>query len=536
MGSVNMPSLDDDNLFLGDAINIATRPVHTRLNKLILLRLPLAIPPRADDPSLYIQGILHITPLYIAFESLWHSALHANDSGPDASPSHQNDSPGRPFPLRTQSSTSSSGPQPSPRIHRILDALYIPGLLRSSRLRSDLRSLTGWSDALLQSRLEEAATSSGRLGEVIAHIHRSASEHPHVLLAYAWVLYMALFSGGRFIRATLESAGTQQEGFWTSSSSSDMSRAKKAKVPVHGPLDFFHFPTPQDGEDLKHEFKARLADVGRLLTAEERGHIVQEAVCIFENLILVINQLDDVCHTKLADLNSTDASVLSPRSAGFRIRDSVIVTRERSYRAQQQRSQATDEEEEEEEDGDGEDAGTKRSSSSTSSSSSSSGSDSDGKAVDEPKPQGTNAGRQKSCHTVQLASSSPRAEKDDTFSRRLTSRTRSDSGSNFSNGSPNMDPELAERLARAMRFDPQPAVPERTTPSCFETRKQGGAVALPGNDGGADRTDGLEDGKKLEEEEKSQPRNRGDSTLARGIQVASALGVAVAAVVAYSRG
>ena len=33
-----------------------------------------------------------------------------------------------------------------------------------------------------------------------------------MLLAYAWVLYMALFSGGRFIRATLESAGT--DGFW----------------------------------------------------------------------------------------------------------------------------------------------------------------------------------------------------------------------------------------------------------------------------------------------------------------------------------
>ncbi|KAB5550964.1 hypothetical protein GE09DRAFT_156627 [Coniochaeta sp. 2T2.1] len=536
MGSLNMPSLDDDNVFLGDAINIATRPVHTRLNKLILLRLPLAIPPRADDPSLYIQGILHIAPLYIAFESLWHSALHANDSGPDASPSHQNDSPSGPFPFRTQSSTS--GPQPSPRIHKILDALYIPGLLRSSRLRSDLRSLTGWSDPLLQSNLESTATSTGRLGEVIAHIHRSASKHPHVLLAYAWVLYMALFSGGRFIRATLESAGTQEEGFWTSaSSSSGMSNAKKVKVPVHGPLDFFHFPTPQDGEDLKHEFKARLADVGRLLTAEERGHIVQEAVCIFENLILVINQLDDVCHTKLADLNSTDASVLSPRSAGFRIRDSVVVTRERSYRAQQQqRSQATEEEEEEEEDGDGEEAGTKGSRSSTASSSSSSRSESDGKTIDESKSQGTTADRQKSCHTVQLAPASPRVEKDDPFSRRLTSRTRSDSGSNFSNGSPNMDPELAERLARAMRFDPLLAVPERTTPSSSsETGKQGGAVALHGNDGGADKTDGPpEDGKKAEEE--PQPRKRGDSTVVRGIQVASALGVAVAAVVAYSRG
>ncbi|OIW29807.1 heme oxygenase-like protein [Coniochaeta ligniaria NRRL 30616] len=505
---------DRNNVFLGDAINIATRPVHTRLNKLILLRLPLAIPPRADAPSAYTQGILHIAPLYISFESLWHSALHAHESEQqhDSTPSQPGEptphstSP-RPFPFRSQSSNSerpSHGPVPSPRIHTILNQLFIPGLLRSSRLRSDLRALTGWSDAALQSRLEEVAT-NGRLGEIVAHIRRSAGKHPHVLLAYAWVLYMALFSGGRFVRATLESAGAH--GFWTAEESA--SKQQRRTAPAHGPLDFFHFPTPQDGEDLKHEFKQRLADAGHLLTPSEREDIVKEAICIFENLILVINQLDDVCHTKLGDLNSADGtSVLSPRSMpGFRIRDSVIVTRERGYGGAK-RSQPEEEPVPDSEEG-----------SSSSSSTPSPEPQTEENEADVPKPE-----RQKSCHTVQLASASPRIEKDDPFSSRPLSG-RDSSNNNM------MDADLAERLARAMRFDPQLPVPERTPSATGSTAEREEAQDDDVVGGGADKTDGVSG-----EEGGAPPRKRSDSTMARGIQVASALGVAVALAVAYSRG
>jgi heme oxygenase len=505
MGSNNIPSSNATNVFLGDAINIATRSVHARLNKLILLRLPLAIPPRADGPSAYTQGILHIAPLYISFESLWHAALHAHESNPEDSPTQPSESVSRPssprpFPFRSRSTSNNSdpsqGPRPSRRIYTILNQLFIPGLLRSARLRSDLRSLTGWSDAVLQSRLEEVAT-SGRLGEIVSHIRRSAEKRSHVLLAYAWVLYMALFSGGRFIRATLESAGAR--GFWTAG-------GEKRTAPVHGPLDFFHFPTPQDGEDLKHEFKQRLVDLGGLLTEGEREHIVREAICIFENLILVINQLDDVCHTKLEDLNSVDASVMSPRSAGFRIRDSVIVTRERSYRAAQ-RSQPEEPASE---------PGSDPKESSSRSTTSPSGSESEGESKPQPQPPKMDRqdvpklDRHPSCHTVQVASASPRVEKEDPFSRKMGGRTRSESS--------NMDPDLAERLARAMRFDPRLPVPERT-PSATEVTKPESL-----KDGGADGT------------ETPEPRTRSDSTMARGIQVASALGLAVAVAVAWSRG
>lgn len=501
MGSNNVPSSYDTSVFLGDTINIATRPVHTKLNKLILLRLPLAIPPRADAPSVYTQGILHIAPLYISFESLWHAALHAHESESAVPATNDSASNARPLPFRSRSANASpaQGPRPSPRIRTILDQLFIPGLLRSTRLRSDLRSLTGWSEAVLQSRLEDVAA-AGRLGEFVSHIRRSAEKRPHVLLAYAWVLYMALFSGGRFIRATLESTGAH--GFWTAG-------GDKRTVPVHGPLDFFHFPTPQDGEDLKHEFKQRLAGLGALLTEEEREDIVREAICIFENLILIVNQLDDVCHTKLSDLNSVDASVLTPRSATSRIRDSVIVTRERSYRAAQ-RSQPEEPASEP-----GSDPKESKSGSPTSLPDSDSDVESKPEPTkkaevqqDVPKPL-----RHASCHTVQLASASPRIEKENPFSRRASGLTRSD-------GSSNMDADLAERLARAMRFDPKLPVPERTPSSAEVTEEQQESR----NDGGAEET------------RVPEPRKRSDSTMVRGIQVASALGVAVAVVLAWSRG
>ncbi|RKU42476.1 heme oxygenase [Coniochaeta pulveracea] len=331
------------DVFVGDAINAATRSVHTKLNKLILMRLPLAIPPRATDTSAYVSGILHIAPLYICFESLWHAAIHAD------SPTNSLDQQECAFSLPSTSNSSPNLPQPSPRIHSILAALYIPGLLRSARLRSDLASLTSQSETEIQRRLENVA-STGRLGEMVSHIQRSVSRHPHVLLSYAWVLYMALFSGGRFIRATLENAGRANPNLWGHAKPSSSSQLAEAQTPfqrksstmasTHGPLQFFHFPTPQDGEDLKVEFKSRLAEQGKLLTRGEVEDIVKEAQCIFENLILVIGQLDDVCHTSMNDLRSPLEELANPfgspgtgeKGSGFRIRDSVLVAKERAAR------------------------------------------------------------------------------------------------------------------------------------------------------------------------------------------------------------
>ncbi|KAJ3481825.1 hypothetical protein NLG97_g7726 [Lecanicillium saksenae] len=65
---------------LGEAIAASTRGIHARLNKSIISRLPLALPPRASDPSTYVTGLIHIAPIYLAFESLWNDFL---EPGPE---------------------------------------------------------------------------------------------------------------------------------------------------------------------------------------------------------------------------------------------------------------------------------------------------------------------------------------------------------------------------------------------------------------------------------------------------------------------
>ncbi|KAI1391526.1 heme oxygenase-like protein [Hypoxylon trugodes] len=342
-----MPSKTEDgaattppttNRTLGESINIATRPAHTKLNKLIILRLPLALPPRTDDASNYVQGLLHIAPIYATFEGLWQGIIQD--------------------PLTSTKLTTDSNSTVFPRIHALLKHIYLPNLARSSALHEDLTALTGWSDATLAERLAEVSSESPILAELLSHIRDAVGEKPHVLIAYAWVLYMALFSGGRFIRASLERVG-KDEAFWRpmvdgGESDSDNGEQEEGvideyKMPggypstgtgarwektqrkiqnqrdetaTEHPLSFFRFATPSDGEDLKVEFKARLAtstcipadntaatlqtdlhpnittDSRLFLTKIEQEDVVSEAQNIFSYMTNIVGELDEVCGTE----------------------------------------------------------------------------------------------------------------------------------------------------------------------------------------------------------------------------------------------
>ncbi|KAK4457768.1 hypothetical protein QBC42DRAFT_278362 [Cladorrhinum samala] len=356
---------------LGDSINIATRSAHTKLNKNLLIRLPLCVPPRACNPTTYASGLLHVAPVYIAFESAWNAILESHDSNssrtgectpspgdfPSSSSSSSSSSSYLPtlFPFGTADS-SSSAPSKCERLHSVLDQLRIEGLARSDRILDDIASMTGWSEAEVQAHVKTVAE-KGRLKEFVAHIHRSIDKNPEVLLAYAWVLYMALFSGGRFIRSSLEGAG--QKEFWEKGCDAIPPLGVQCKTPRQradrGPLSFFRFDTAQDGEDLKKEFKRRFLMCGEgLLTAAERDRVVREAICIFDNMNLLVSQLDGVFGGTVAGgvgqgmggntynrspSSSLDswAGLLIARTStksfvggvGGRLRDSVAVAKER---------------------------------------------------------------------------------------------------------------------------------------------------------------------------------------------------------------
>ncbi|CZS95737.1 related to HMX1 ER localized, heme-binding peroxidase involved in the degradation of heme [Rhynchosporium agropyri] len=332
---------------LSERINRSTRPLHTQLNRLILTRLPLALPPYTTNPSTYVSGLLHITPIYATFEDLWASLL-VSPSLPttlDACEPGQPLLDSRSIPLISNTSDSPlliHTPKICTRTQSLLSHLRIPGLLRAGRLIEDIRTLTNTPDHQINVQLR-AISHSGPLAEFLQHTKSSVETNPHVLLAYAWVLYMALFSGGRYLRLALKEAGGQGEEFWTRSSSchrpyslddtyipprstsrpparntkfsasesNTTSTRRSSTNPTHGlrlpppepgvrvipGLKFFSFPGAEDGEDLKVLFKARIVEAEILLTEGEKEDIVREAGFIFTHMLQLVNQLDAVIGT-----------------------------------------------------------------------------------------------------------------------------------------------------------------------------------------------------------------------------------------------
>jgi hypothetical protein len=114
---------------------------------------------------------------------------------------------------------------------------------------------------------------------------------------------MAIFSGGRWIRARFASVGPE---FWLegraspspSPSSSSIARDDGGSTKTTTTTEslpgftFFSFDGEQDGEDVKAEFKARLLEAETLLSEEERREVVEMARELFQRNILLVGELD----------------------------------------------------------------------------------------------------------------------------------------------------------------------------------------------------------------------------------------------------
>jgi heme oxygenase len=312
---------------LGNSINTGTKPLHTKLNKLIVGRLPLALAPQAEDPSNYVSGLLHITPIYATFETLWRAALDSplaqeNSTKRDE---HSCEACESSTTIRDTSHAPDDLQQSTicPRIHDLLARVHTPELEREGALKSDIGSLTGWDDDLLREQLD-SASEHPVLSDFLGHIRWAVESRPHVLLAYAWVLYMALFRGGRIIRATLERVDSD---FWA---------MLNPDVFPEKPLQFLTFDTPREGDEIKSDFKRRLTESSEnLLTASERDDIVAEAQKVFGSMLALVGELDDFCREETEDSETMSDKFkgyvgrLVGMRAGMRYRDSIAVTNER---------------------------------------------------------------------------------------------------------------------------------------------------------------------------------------------------------------
>jgi heme oxygenase len=162
------------------------------------------------------------------------------------------------------------------------------------------------------------------------HIETRVRANPHLLIAYAWTLYLAVFSGGRYIRSNLCDAG---EDFWlgrgttsathtqsapaaekksswnwrspvgrlTLASSQASASTAKWKKPTSVDdlrafeakgLSLWFFPGPHDGEELRAEFKQNLYELEALLSVEQEMEIVAEAQAIFSRVEALVSELD----------------------------------------------------------------------------------------------------------------------------------------------------------------------------------------------------------------------------------------------------
>lgn len=303
---------------LSKRINESTIASHAHLNRMITTCLPLAVPPHSTDSSTYLTGILHIAPIYLQFEKSWGALL-------DASQPLNRVAKGRPSKIASEDYFQK---RQRDIAGSILHSLRVPGLRRSDRLREDIQSLTGYTDKLVSAAL----ASSGRLPSLKAftdHIETSVARSPHVLFAYSWVMYMAIFSGGRYLRATLQDAG---EDFWTGETADP---AKKQSTPAASEdspkkygrrgdpnnampgLSFFHFPGEEDGENIKLEFKRRYAELELLLTDAEKDEVVQEAHIIFDSMGAIVKELDFLCRGT-NDIEQITTKFAAPPAEGLK--------------------------------------------------------------------------------------------------------------------------------------------------------------------------------------------------------------------------
>jgi heme oxygenase len=254
MRNHSSPTDDATPRTFSQELNEAIRTEHGALNKLITARLPLCLPPYTNNPLLYTKGMIVFGSIYRVFEA--------------------------------QMATVLSTRTPEDRIRQAIAYVSTPSLHRSTRLDTDMIELRHRLEPQHRQQLlvtgTKAALHTQRIDPNIP------TQTPHVLLAYAWTMYLAIFSGGRWIRKQLRDAG---EGFWMG----------------EAPLSFWEFDGEQDGEDIKARFKEGFEEAVGLLTREEREDVIRQARKIFELCDKLVGELD-----KLADETDARGSSQSP--------------------------------------------------------------------------------------------------------------------------------------------------------------------------------------------------------------------------------
>ena len=245
-------------------IRAATQHQHTSLNLAITRRLPLALPPYCHDRGVYARAMIHFAEVFFAFESTW--------------------------PKSNQNSSDLE--------RAVADLLPGQGVEKNIRrfacLQDDLMAL-----GISAAELPPLTHGKGTAKEQLWIDHIKAME-PHRYVAYAWIFYAAIFSGGRWVREQLVQAGGQTNSFWRVPHAQAAAGSKLRfwffdRRPVNDDSESISFSRVEgqtDGNDLKEELKQRINHLDTLLTAKQRQDIIEEAQYIFDESMRVVVTLD----------------------------------------------------------------------------------------------------------------------------------------------------------------------------------------------------------------------------------------------------
>ncbi|KAH8434200.1 biliverdin-producing heme oxygenase [Aspergillus melleus] len=205
----------------------------------------------------YAVGFSFYAEIYLGFEEAWREI--------DASGSSD-----------SESSQDTNAAAYRDKVWQLSELVRMDGLNRTKRLQEDLACLRLLDPAI--AHLTDRELGNTRIRE---DIRSRIQEKPHRLLAYAWVLYQALFNGGRFIRRQLVKAGPE---FWGLPGEDD---EYLASFPP--PLSFWHVP---DDPSYPQEFRCRVKEAEGLLTTAETDDVIEESVGIICRCKALTEELD----------------------------------------------------------------------------------------------------------------------------------------------------------------------------------------------------------------------------------------------------
>ncbi|KAI9042158.1 biliverdin-producing heme oxygenase [Aspergillus affinis] len=238
-------------------IKEATRVPHGEVNHMNTDRIRKCLTGEKKSLVAYAVGFSFYAEIYLGLEEAWREI--------DAS-----------APSDSESSEDTGVSAYQNKIWQLSELIRMDSLNRTERLQADLACLRSLDPAI--ARLTDRELNNTHIRE---DVRSRIREKPHRLLAYAWVLYQALFNGGRFIRRQLIKAGPK---FWGLPEEDDEGLAS-----FPPPLSFWHVP---DDPNYPQEFRCRVKEAEGLLTTAETDDVIEESVGIICRCKALTEELD----------------------------------------------------------------------------------------------------------------------------------------------------------------------------------------------------------------------------------------------------